>query len=70
MMGLAWGSGACFPPNSVSMVTKNTGVRNKPNRVTPNMPENTAMLKLFKRLGFTPGPKREPQVVHLVLPLV
>jgi ribosomal protein S18 acetylase RimI-like enzyme len=34
------------------------------------LPENTAMLKLFKRLGFTPGPKREPQVVHLVLPLV
>jgi RimJ/RimL family protein N-acetyltransferase len=34
------------------------------------LPENTAMLKLFKRLGFTPGPKREPQVIHLVLPLV
>jgi ribosomal protein S18 acetylase RimI-like enzyme len=33
------------------------------------LPENTAMLKLFKRLGFTPGPKREPQVIHLVLPL-
>jgi ribosomal protein S18 acetylase RimI-like enzyme len=34
------------------------------------LPENTAMLKLFKKLGFTAGPKREPQVVHLVLPLV
>jgi ribosomal protein S18 acetylase RimI-like enzyme len=34
------------------------------------LPENTAMLKLFKRLGFTPGPRREPQVIHLVLPLV
>lgn len=34
------------------------------------LPENTAMLRLFKRLGFTPGPKREPQVIHLVLPLV
>jgi len=33
------------------------------------LPENTGMLKLFKRLGFTPGPKREPQVIHLVLPL-
>jgi ribosomal protein S18 acetylase RimI-like enzyme len=33
------------------------------------LPENTAMLKLFKKLGFTAGPKREPQVVHLVLPL-
>ena len=34
------------------------------------LPENMAMLKLFKRLGFTPGPKRDPQVIHLVLPLV
>jgi ribosomal protein S18 acetylase RimI-like enzyme len=34
------------------------------------LPENTAMLKLFKRLGFTPGPRREPQVIHLVLPLI
>ena len=25
------------------MVTKNTGVRNSPNEVTPNMPANTAM---------------------------
>jgi ribosomal protein S18 acetylase RimI-like enzyme len=33
------------------------------------LPENSAMLKLFKRLGFTPGPKREPQVIHLRLPL-
>ena len=34
------------------------------------LPENIAMLKLFKRLGFTTGPKPEPQVIHLVLPLV
>jgi RimJ/RimL family protein N-acetyltransferase len=34
------------------------------------LPENAAMLKLFKRLGFRPAPKREPQVIHLVLPLV
>lgn len=34
------------------------------------LPENTAMQKLFKKLGFTPGPKREPRVIHLVLPLV
>jgi ribosomal protein S18 acetylase RimI-like enzyme len=32
--------------------------------------DNIAMLKVFKRLGFTPGPRREPQVIHLVLPLV
>jgi RimJ/RimL family protein N-acetyltransferase len=31
------------------------------------LPENTAMLKVFKKFGFRPGPKREPQVVHLVL---
>ena len=34
------------------------------------LPENTAMLKLFKRSGFKPGPAREPRVLHLVLPLV
>jgi hypothetical protein len=26
-----------------SIVTKNTGVKNKPKNVTPNMPENTAI---------------------------
>ncbi len=31
--------------------------------------ENTAMLKVFKKFGFQPGPKRDPQVVHLVLQL-
>ena len=34
------------------------------------LPENTVMLKLFKKLGFTAGPKREPQIVHLLLPLI
>lgn len=34
------------------------------------LPENIAMLRLFKRFGFTPGPKGGPQVIHLVLPLV
>jgi RimJ/RimL family protein N-acetyltransferase len=33
------------------------------------LPENTAMLKVFKKFGFRPGSKREPQVVHLVLQL-
>ena len=30
------------------------------------LPENTAMLKVFSKFGFRPGPKREPQVIHLV----
>src|SRR6185369_15982953 len=29
--------------NAVSIATKNTGVRNRPNNVTPSMPEKTAM---------------------------
>jgi RimJ/RimL family protein N-acetyltransferase len=28
--------------------------------------ENTAMLKVFSKFGFRPGPRREPQVIHLV----
>jgi ribosomal protein S18 acetylase RimI-like enzyme len=34
------------------------------------LPENTAMLKLFRRFGFKPGRAREPRVLHLVLQLV
>ena len=30
------------------------------------LPENTAMLKVFSKFGFRPGPRREPQVIHLV----
>jgi len=33
------------------------------------LPENTAMLKVFRKFGFRPGSKRDPQVVHLVLQL-
>jgi RimJ/RimL family protein N-acetyltransferase len=33
------------------------------------LPENTAMLKVFKKFGFRPGSKREPQVIHLALQL-
>jgi RimJ/RimL family protein N-acetyltransferase len=33
------------------------------------LPQNTAMLKVFRKFGFRPGSKREPQVVHLVLQL-
>jgi RimJ/RimL family protein N-acetyltransferase len=31
------------------------------------LPENTPMLTVFKKFGFRPGSKREPQVVHLAL---
>jgi ribosomal protein S18 acetylase RimI-like enzyme len=33
------------------------------------LPENTAMLKVFKKFGFQPGPRRDPRVVHLALQL-
>jgi ribosomal protein S18 acetylase RimI-like enzyme len=33
------------------------------------LPENTAMRKVFSKFGFQPAPKREPQVIHLVMPL-
>ena len=33
------------------------------------LPENTAMLKLFKKFGFQRGSKGSPQVVHLTLQL-
>src|SRR5258708_6694317 len=33
------------------------------------LPENTAMLKVFRKFGFRPSPKREPQVIHLTMQL-
>ena len=33
------------------------------------LPENTAMRKVFSKFGFRPGPRREPQVIHLVMRL-
>jgi ribosomal protein S18 acetylase RimI-like enzyme len=33
------------------------------------LPENTPMLRLFKKFGFRPGPRRDPQVLHLSLQL-
>lgn len=34
------------------------------------LPENTAMLKVFRKFGLVPGSQRAPQVVHLMLKLV
>jgi RimJ/RimL family protein N-acetyltransferase len=33
------------------------------------LPENTAMLKVFKKFGFQAGSKWEPQVIHLTMQL-
>lgn len=33
------------------------------------LPENTAMLKVFKKFGYRPGARRDPQVMHLSLKL-
>jgi ribosomal protein S18 acetylase RimI-like enzyme len=33
------------------------------------LPENTAMRKVFSKFGFKPAPRREPQVIHLVMQL-
>jgi GNAT superfamily N-acetyltransferase len=30
------------------------------------LPENTAMIKVFGKSGFSPAPRRDPQTVHLV----
>ncbi len=34
------------------------------------LPENTAMLKVFRKFGFLPGPQRAAEAVHLTLKLV
>ena len=33
------------------------------------LPENTAMRKVFSKFGFRPAPRRDPQVIHLVMAL-
>ena len=33
------------------------------------LPENTAMLKVFRKFGFRPDSKGSPQVIHLTLQL-
>jgi GNAT superfamily N-acetyltransferase len=34
------------------------------------LPENTAMRKVFSKFGFRPGPRPDPQIIHLVMHLV
>ena len=33
------------------------------------LPENAAMIKVFRKFGFTPAARRDPQTLHLVLKL-
>ena len=47
-------------------VARNAGLQEL---IAEVLPENTAMLKVFRKFGFRPSPKRDPQVVHLVLQL-
>ena len=30
------------------------------------LPENAAMIKVFGKFGFSPAPRRDPQILHLV----
>jgi ribosomal protein S18 acetylase RimI-like enzyme len=33
------------------------------------LPENAAMIKVFRKFGFSPASRRDPQVIHLALKL-
>jgi RimJ/RimL family protein N-acetyltransferase len=47
-------------------IAGNTGLQELTAEV---LPENAAMLKVFRKFDFRPGPRRDPQTVHLVLKL-
>ena len=50
----------------LAILARNAGLKEL---VAEVLPENTAMLKLFKKFGFRPDAKGSPQVVHLTLQL-
>jgi RimJ/RimL family protein N-acetyltransferase len=50
----------------LAVLARNAGLKEL---VAEVLPENTAMLKLFKKFGFRPDSKGSPQVVHLTLQL-
>jgi RimJ/RimL family protein N-acetyltransferase len=50
----------------LNTLARNAGLREL---VAEVLPENTAMLKVFRKFGFLAGSRRNPQVVHLVLKL-
>ncbi len=47
-------------------IARNAGLRELTAEVLPG---NAAMLKVFAKFGFRPGPRRDPQTVHLLLTL-
>lgn len=50
----------------LAIVARNAGLHEL---VAEVLPDNTAMLKVFKKFGFHSGASRSPQVVHLSLKL-
>ena len=50
----------------LAILARNAGLKEL---VAEVLPENTAMLKLFKKFGFRPDARGSPQVVHLTLQL-
>jgi RimJ/RimL family protein N-acetyltransferase len=50
----------------LAVLARNAGLKEL---IAEVLPENTAMLKVFKKFGFAPGPRSDPRVVHLVLQL-
>jgi ribosomal protein S18 acetylase RimI-like enzyme len=50
----------------LAVLARNAGLKEL---VAEVLPENTAMLKLFKKFGFRTDAKGSPQVVHLTLQL-
>jgi ribosomal protein S18 acetylase RimI-like enzyme len=50
----------------LAVLARNAGLKEL---IAEVLPENTAMLKLFKKFGFRPDAKGSPQVVHLTLQL-
>jgi hypothetical protein len=57
---------SCRNARHLADVARNAGLQEL---IAEVLPENTAMLKVFKKFGFRPGSKREPQVIHLTMQL-
>lgn len=50
----------------LALLARDAGVKEL---IAEVLPENAAMLKVFKKFGFRLGSKRDPQIVHLALQL-
>jgi RimJ/RimL family protein N-acetyltransferase len=60
------GVGSILMRHLVKIARDDAGLRELTAEV---LPENAAMIKVFKKFGFSPAPRRDPQTVHLVLKL-